>query len=380
MTSFVIYYSPDARKNEIYLLNILSEAANEDPPMALMWCFIGILLGLFIITITFLILGLRRKPKQKNLFRLSQLESEGEGIESPTIQTASEFPESPDSERRQTAIGKLNATRNGPVSKHFPGMGSWSDLLKADTSLYINPLWRGWQEEYLSLTAQNREEELDAGQEEREDLSRSEPWNLSAPAQSRDMNHQDGNCDDDSTSNGNRNSSNSDNSNQSNSGNDNNNSNDEQPDTSNTNPEHSQPSTSNAGLSRVHTKERRSVAESDPNLNLIPVGIPSHTISDPKIFHTESPKTKKPEVHHTKHEAIETKQHVAGDNGNEMNTEKPTSIHFKNPSNKLLSKFGIDVDDNCLTPSLSNTAMSSPCLYNEVVNHPIPGKQGTVLT
>lgn len=326
-------------------------------------------------------MGLRKKPKRKNLFRLSQLESEGGEIESPTIQTTSQFPESPDSDRRQTAVSKLNATRNGPVSKHFPGMGSWSDLLKADTSLYINPLWRGWQEEYLSLTAQNREDELDAEQEERENLSRSEPWNLSAPAQDRDISHQDGDSNGDDTSNGNsnRNSSNSDNSNQPNSGNDGNNNttiqDDEQPDNSNTNPEQSQPLTSNAGPSRVPTNKRRSVAESDPNLNSIPVGIPSHTISDPKIFHTEPSRTKKPEDHHAKHEAIESKP---GDNGDEINTEKPSSFHL-NPSNKLLSKFGIDVDDNYPTPSLCNTAMSSPCLYNEEVNHPTPGKHGTVL-
>ena len=347
--------------------------------MALMWCFIGILLGLFIIIITFLILGLKRKEKKKDLFRLSEIESEGEGVETPTIHATSQFPESPDSDRRRTAVGQLNATRNGFVSKHFPGMGSWSDLLKADTSLYINPLWRGWQDEYLSLTAQNREEELDAGQEEREGRSSSEPWNLSAPTQDRNINNHDNDFNGDGASNGNsnRNSTNSDGSNQPNSGNDSNNNttiqDDEQPNTSHTNPEQSQPSTSNTRPSRVPTNKRRSIGESDPSLNSIPVGIPSHPITDPRIFHTEPPRTRKPDD--TKHEAIETIPHVSG-HDNELKKEKRYSFDSKNPSNKLLSKFGIEVNDNCITPSLCNTAMSSPCLYNEEYSEQTSGTHG----
>ena len=352
-----------------------SEAANEDPPMALMWCFIGILLGLFIITITFLILGIRGKPRHKKLFSLSQLESEEGEVQSPTIHTSSQFPESPDLERRQAAVEKLKAKSGTgrPVGKSFPGMGSWSDLLKADTSLYINPLWRGWQEEYMSLTTQGGEAELDTGQDEREGLSRSEPWNLGAAAENDDIDHRDG-INTDSNGSSNRNSSNSDSGSQRNNDNINNNTinNNRQPDT---NPEQS---TSNIDPSRVPTNKRRSVGESDPNfITSIPVGIPSHPVPDPKIFHTEPTRTKIPEVSNPTPEAsTTTKPEVAEDNGNHVSEEKPSSStnDYRNPSNNLLSKFGIYSDDACPTQNLCITALSSPCLFSEEFNE--QDKQG----
>ena len=359
--------------------------------MALMWCFIGILLGLFIITITFLILGLREKRNHKKLFRLSQLESEEGEMQSPTIHTTSQFPDSPDLERRQAAVEKLKAKReNGRTgSKKFPGMGSWSDLLKADTSLYINPLWRGLREEYLSLTAQGGEAELDTGLDEREGLSRSEPWNLSGPAQLDDVDHRDGQGDSNGSSHcsSNRNSSNSETSSQQNSGSDNinnNNNNDttsQQPGTSNANTEQSKPYSTHTDPSP--TKKRRSVAESDPNLIAsIPVGILSHPVSDPKIFHTEPPRTKKPEVRETTPEMSNTTMPGVGEvNDNHLKKEKPisTTNYHKNPSNNLLSKFGIDSDDVCAIPSVHNTALSSPCLLSDEFNHPTSGKHGRVL-
>ena len=405
------------RKKAFFLLlelfAIYHEAANEDPPMALMWSFIGILLGLFIITITFLTMGLRKKPRNKKLFRLSELETEEGEIQSPTIHRNSQFPDSSDLESRQAAVAKFKAKReNGKaVSKHFPGMGSWSDLLKTDTSLYINPLWRGWREEYLSLTAQGEEAELDIAQGERQGLTRSEPWNLGGTVPSDDLDHRDGHragqntsagngtnngngnsdvngtndgnvtsdgngandgnntSDSDGASDGNGcsvDSSNSENDSQQNSGGDKLNDN-------NTDLERSKPSTSKNESAPVTTNKKQSATESSPsNLTSIPVGIPSHPVPDPKIFHTEPTRTKKPENREATSEVDNPKEQKAGKEKNHLNKGTPTSStnDHKNPSNNLLSKFGISSDDAAPTLKVSNTALSSPCLLGDENNQP----------
>lgn len=334
--------------------------------MALMWCFIGILFGLFLITITFLILGLRRKPKHKNLFRLSQLESEDGEIQSPTIHATSQFPESPDLERRHEAVDKLNSTRSA-AGKDFPGVGNLSDLLGKNSSLYINPLWRGWREEYVSLRSQGGEAELDTVGNEEEGLSRSEPWNLGGAADSDDLDHGDSNGQGNNDRSRNRMSSNSASEGDSGSDTNNNmdisNTNNQQHDTNDTaiaNPELSTSSTNNDPLKET-TKKRRSTADCDNLVSSIPVGIPSHPVPDPQIFHTEQsyPKrTKKPEVNNA------TKLDVNEDNADQLKA-RASSTSTKPPSNKLLSRFGLKNEDVYPSPSLCNTALSTPCLYNK---------------
>ena len=348
-------------------------------------------------------MGLRKKPRNKKLFRLSELETEEGKIQSPTIHRNSQFPDSSDFESRQAAVAKLNAKReNGkPVSKHFPGMGSWSDLLKTDTSLYINPLWRGWREEYLSLTAQGEEAELDISQDEREGLTRSEPWNLGGTVPSDDLDQRDGQgggagqntsagigtntgngnsdgngandgnntSDSDGASDGNGisvDSSNSENDSQQNSGGD-------KLNDSNTDLERSKPSTSKTESLRVPTNKKRSVTESNPsNLNSIPVGIPSHPVPDPKIFHTETTRTKNPENREATSAVGNATEPVSAKENNYLDKGTPTSStnDHKNPSNNLLSKFGISSDDASPTVKLSNTALSSPCLLGDEINQP----------
>ena len=318
----------------------------------------------------FLFLGLREKTKNKSLFRLSQLETEEE-IQSPTIQTTPQFTlESPDS-GSQIAVEKLNGTsgNNGLVNKNFPGMGSWSDLLKAETSLYINPLWRGLREGYLGLTAQGEDtDDVDTIHDDREELSRSEPWNINQPAENYEMDQYDAHssCNVDSSKNENSNvksSKDGDKHNRTRSdsqvnvqGKDDNISN--AITTSNNN---NQVLPSTHGKSEFKsstsigdpsgTNKRRSAVESDPNL--IPVGILSHPVPNPKIFHTEPTRIKKPEICHEKPE-------TSGDN----EEEEPviSSRDCKNPPNNLLSKFGIDMSNTYPTTNLSNTALSSPCL------------------
>jgi hypothetical protein len=363
--------------------------------MALMWCFIGMLLGLFIITITFLVMGLRKKPKKKKLFRLRELESEEGELQSPTIHTTSQFPDPSDFETRQAAVAKLNAKReNGkPASKHFPGMGSLSDLLKTDTSLYINPLWRGWREEYLSLKAQGEETEVDDTQDKREGITRSEPWNVSGAALLDDVDHNGnnsqatsggngtneggGSSDGDGSSEGDGSSVDSSNSesSQRNNGNDNLGDN-------NTDLERSKPSTNNTESSRAPTSKKRSVGESDPShMTSIPVGIPSYPVSDPKIFHTEPTRTKKPEIMETTAEIGNTTKPDEVDDKNHLNGGKAVSStnDYKNPSNNLLLKFGIDIEDAGATSRVSDTALSSPCLLGDHINQPDSETHGMML-
>ena len=357
-------------------------------------------------------MGLRKKPRNKKLFRLSELETEEGEIQSPTIHRNSQLPDSSDLKSRQAAVAKLNAKReNGKaVSKHFPGMGSWSDLLKTDTSLYINPLWRGWREEHLSLTAQGEEAELDIGQDERVGLTRSEPWNLGGTVPSDDLDHRDGQgggagqntsagigtnngngnsnvnstndgngtsdvngtndgnntSDSDGASDGNGSSVDSENGSQQNSGGDKSND-------SNTDLKRSKPSTSKTESSRVPTNKRRSVTESNPsNLNSIPVGIPSHPVPDPKIFHTEPTRTKKTKNREATSETGNTTEPKAAKQKNHLNKGTATSStnDHKNPSNNLLSKFGISSNDAAPTLKVSNTALSSPCLLGDEINQP----------
>ncbi|XP_028413236.1 uncharacterized protein LOC114536080 [Dendronephthya gigantea] len=375
------------------LFAIYNEAANEDPPMALMWCFIGILLGLFIITMVFLVIGLRKKPKNKKLFRLSQLDTDESEIQSPTIHTTAQFPEPPAVNGRQEASEKVSGgTTSNPVSKHFPGMSSWSDLLKTDTSLYINPLWRGFRDGYQGLDGG---EELNTARNDWGELSRSEPWNLSGVVDGAEEGvHGDG---EETTPAGvhgsggsNGTSSISGSGSQENTGSHGNSGSDisttknnEPPDI---NPEQIKSFPADTDLSRASASKRRSNAESDNLAGAIPVGIPSLPVPDSKIFHTEPTRTKpeKPVVDDPKPVASNARQPDGNtkpellDDGNELKEQKPRSSSSsgdcKLPGNKLLSKFGLNSED--MGPAC-NTALSSPCLYIKDVNEEIsePGKQ-----
>ena len=392
--------------------------------MALMWCFIGILLGLFTVAMVFLIIGLREKPKNKNLFRLSQLETDESEIQSPTIHIASEFPESPDVNGRreagETAKPAKNTTSN-PAGKNFPGMGSWSDLLETNPSLYINPLWRGWRDGYQGLAAaQEGEEELNTAENNWGELSQSEPWNLCGVVEGEESDRCDG-----ETSHGDvhgnggskRTSSISDRDSQENSGSHGNNGGGSHgnsgSDISSTtininqpldiNPEQNKASTADIDSSRVSTSKTRNDAESDDFAGTIPVGIPSLPFPDSKIFHTEPTRTKrpeikqevgdteakegnaKPEVDNPSPEASNaeqqdgnTKPTVYQDESTKLKERKPRSSSgdYKLPSNKLLSKFGLNSED--MGPTSNTTALSSPCLYNKDVNEELraSGKQG----
>lgn len=303
--------------------------------MALMWCFIGILLGLFIITMAFLYVERKRKKRDQQIFRLSQLHSEGSAIQSPTIYPSLQFQELHE-------VENTHETASKPCGSEYNGHAS---ILKDDNSMFINPLWRDSKNRCLRY-----ESKKEIGTIERERLiSKSMPCNLSGKIES-DYVEMSGvrRCENNSTG-----------------------------DLRNTIENMSSGKRTGAsdaaasccdGTSSSFSKrkEERAIVANYLNKNptkkrevllnfnqqpasTIEVGIISHPVASTKIFLSQSSRQTRADV--INRETEEPDKKSEGEYFSETLVGK-----------KLLSKFGLDNEDHDGNENSRNTTLSTPCL------------------
>ena len=303
--------------------------------MAMIWCLVGMLFGFFIITSVFLFYYLRsRNSKDKRLTRISQLVP-GEGnAASPTIETASsEFPHSWKDKSNQRDGSGQTKSRKGHLSENYSSSPTASN---GNIFIFTNPLWRGLNKGERSSTVGPDESK---SSEEVPVTAATTLMNCSEPAE----------C--------------------------NNNSNvrSEPPEEASSGHRKADNDDDRSIKDDANKQRRKNDLQHDTELTpIIPVGIPSSRVSVDELLARGDQKCSdsvKPgdSENSEEHKGSPTKPKPRG------------SIGENQPTNGLLAKFGIETNvrdanynkilsDPCSILVFSETARSSPSLYNRTSN------------
>ena len=316
--------------------------------MAMIWCFVGMLFGFFIITSVFLFYYLRsRNSEDKRLTRIRQLVPDEGNAASPTIETASSgFPHSRQDNDGVRCEIQSNQRGDGQTKSrkaHFSAENNSSSPTASNGNIFIftNPLWRGLNKGERSSTTGPDESKSSEEVTETADttlINRSEPAECNSNVQSEPPETSSGHSDSE--------------------------------------PRENRKADNNDDRSikdNANKQRRKNDLQLDTELTpIIPVGIPSSRVSVDELLARGDQK------------CSDSAKRVDSENSEEHkgSPTKPKprgSIGENQPTNGLLAKFGIETDvcdanynkilsDPCSILVFSETARSSPSLYNRTSN------------